>query len=164
MAFTPTTLTGSYALNGNGSLLVGGTITSGSTGITWSGGEELNGFKSGNIDITASTVDNSARGDGGWAKNSPGSRSATLSLTANRKLGDTAQEGLIDLLMGDDFQNQGVAIYWKSGDGTNTKGLMGTFVLTSYSENQSGGGDADGTATEISFEFASYSPVYTGEE
>lgn len=162
MSFTTTNLTGSYALNGNGDLVCGGTITTTQGTTTFSGGESLKGFKSGTLNITASSVDNSARGDGGWAVNAPGSRSATLEITFNRIASDTTQQSMIDMLTAadSDFRTKGVAISYKTSDGTNTKEIFGVFVPTDYSQSQSGGGDADGTAEEVSMTFASWSPLY----
>lgn len=162
MSFNLTNLTGSYALNGNGDLIVGGSITTGSGGVqSFTGGESLKGFKSGTLNITASSVDNSARGDGGWAVNSPGSRTATLEVTFNRIISDTTQQSLIDLFTASDtdFKTKGVAIAYKTSDGATTKTIYGVFVPTDLSQNQTGGGDADGTAEEVSITFASWSPL-----
>ena len=162
MAFVETTLPNSYSLNGLGTLVVGGTIASSGGTTTFSGGEELGGFKSGSISFDASTIDNSTRGDGGWAINSPGSRSCTLDLTWNKLESDAGQVGLMGLLTQAqaDWSTKGVAIKYTSTDGTNTSGFFGLFVPTAYSENQSGGGDADGTAVECSMTLASYKDVY----
>lgn len=162
MSCSTVSLTGKYALNGNGSLKVGGSIST-TTTAAYSGGEELNGFKSGNLSISASSVDNSARGDGGWAVNGAGSRSATLEITFNRILGDTAQDFLLALFTADqdDFLTQGVAICYETGDGTNTRQVFGTFVPTDLTQNQTGGGDADGTAEEVSITFSNYGALYS---
>ena len=162
MSFSTTTLANSYSLNANGTMIVGGTIaTSGGT-ATFSGGESLGGFKSGSISFDASSIDNSTRGDGGWAKNAPGARSATIDLTWNKLETDAGQVGLMGLLTQsqEDWSENGVAIKYTSTNGTDTSGFFGVFVPTSYSENQTGGGDADGTAVECSMTLASYGEIY----
>ena len=169
MATSLTTLTGLYNLNGNGSLDVGGTITKSGTTATYTAGEELGGFKSGSISFDASTVDNSARGDGGWAVNSPGSRSATIELTWNKLEGDDGQDCLTGMLTqaSADWATKGVAIRYQSANGNPTTsgtiidGFFGVFVPTAYSENQTGGGDADGTAVECSMTLASNGEIYS---
>lgn len=162
MSCTTVTLTGKYALNGNGSLNVGGSITTTTGTTSYSGGEEVKGFKSGSLNISASSVDNSARGDGGWAVNGAGSRSATLEVTFNRIIGDTAQDFIIGLFTADqdDFLTSGIAIKYASSDGSTTSSIFGTFVPTDITYNQTGGGDADGTAEEVTVTFANYGALY----
>ena len=166
-------LTGAYSLNGNGRLNVGGSITYDTTtgAATYTaptgaqGGGELGGFKSGSISFDASSVDNSTRGEGGWAVNSPGSRSATIELTWNKLETDAGQDELVDMITfkQSDWQNKGIAIAYLSSDGAATSptqsGFCGVFVPTSYSENQSGGGDNDATAVECSMTLVSYKEV-----
>lgn len=161
---TLTSLTGKYALNGNGDLIIGCTITppGSGTAASYTGGASLKGFKSGSISFSASSVDNSARGDGGWAVNAAGSRSATLDVTFNRIIGDAAQDALISHMASasSTFQNNGFGIAYITSNGTTTKTILGVFVPTEYSQSQSGGGDSDGTAEEVSFSFGSYGELY----
>ena len=164
------TLTGAYSLNGNGRLNVGGSYTTSGTTTTYTqpsstAGQtgDLGGFKSGSISFDASSVDNSTRGDGGWAINAPGVRSATIELTWNKLETDHAQDELVDMLTfaQADWQGKGIAVAYLSADttGTNKSGFCGTFVPTAYSENQTGGGDNDATAVECSMTLVSYGPV-----
>ena len=167
-------LTGAYSLNGNGRLNVGGAITYDATthAATYTAppssenfGGELGGFKSGSISFDASSVDNSTRGEGGWAVNSPGSRSATIELTWNKLETDAGQDALVDMITfsQSDWQNKGIAIAYLSSDGAATSpeesGFCGVFVPTSYSETQSGGGDNDATAVECSMTLVSYREI-----
>ena len=158
-------LSGSYSLNANGRLNVGGTIASG----VYSAGLELEGFKSGSVSFDASTIDNSTRGEGGWAVNAPGSRSCTIELTWNKKelesgqtTSDNAQALLMSMLTQSqaDWSTKGINIAYLSSNGTTKSGFAGLFVPTAYSENQSGGGDADATAVECSMTLASYKDIY----
>ena len=162
MAFNTTSLSNSYSLNGNGTLNVGGTITGTGSSATYAAGEDLGGFKSGSISFDASSIDNSTRGDGGWALNSPGSRSATIDLTWNKLETDAGQIGLMGLITQAqaDWSTKGVAIKYTSTNGTDTSGFFGVFVPTAYSESQSGGGDNDGTAVECTMTLASYQEIH----
>ena len=161
------TLTGAYSLNGNGRLNVGGAITTDSqTGVTTyttpsANGGELGGFKSGSISFEASTVDNSTRGEGGWAVNSPGARNCTIELTWNKLENDDAQNELYTMLMQAqaDWSTKGIAIAYLSSNGTDKSGFTGIFVPTAYSETQTGGGDADATAVECTMSFANYKEI-----
>ena len=149
----------SYSLNSNGSLDVGGTVSGG----TYTSGNELGGFKSGSISFEATTVDNSTRGEGGWAVNSPGARSCTLELTWNKLETDAAQVELVGMWTQTqaNWNNKGIYIRYKSTNGKSgteleESGFYGIFVPTAYSENQTGGGDNDATAVECSMTLVNY--------
>jgi len=167
MSFTPQAITGAYSLNGNGRLKVGGVFTppSGTTPASYTDGEELNGFKDGTIVFDASTVNNACRSDGGWAKAVAGARSCKVDLTFNKLEQDAAQVGLRAMLTvpQSDWEGKAVALAYTSTDGAATtpsvSGFAGLFVITSYSEKQSGGGDSDATAVECSISLESWGEI-----
>lgn len=179
MAFALSSLTGSYSLNGNGSLDVGGTITESGGSFTYANGVELTGFKSGSISFSAGSVDNSTRGEGGWAAAAPGARSCTLDITYNKIDGayssqsatSDPQYNLREMFsqVQADWSSKAVAIKYTSKAKNSagkwvTSGFFGLFIPTSYSESQSGGGDNDGTAVECSMSFASYGQIHSIQE
>ena len=142
MAFTTTALTGgSYELSSAGSLTVGTC--------------ELGGFKSGTFTIEGESVENYARGDGGWTKAAPGKRSGSVSLTFLKLQSDAAQAGIRGLMLDSDYQTKGVEIVYKTTSSTAGPGFKGTFCLTNYSESSTEGGEA----VECSAEFAAFGPI-----
>ena len=140
MSFSTVSLTGSYDLSSQGSLSIGG--------------ESLGGFKSGSVTIEAETVENYARGDGGWTSSAPGRRSASLSVTFLKLGTDACQVGIRALALDSDFQSKGVQVVYRSENASTSAGtgFKGTFVLTNYSESQTDGGEA----VECSAEFQGY--------
>lgn len=173
MAFSTVSLPqGTFALNGNGHIYCGGSATWDSTDTSIlssvSGGYELKGFTSGSISISGSSVTNEARGiGGGWAQAAPGGRSATLQLSFLRLVGDTAQDGLLGMISADKstWSNNGVALAYgvdttetASGGTTTTKlhGFGGVWILTDVSIEQSGGGDNDANAENVSLTFSAF--------
>lgn len=173
MAFTLTNLPqGSFALNGSGHLYAGGTATWNAQDPTKlesvTGGYELKGFTSGSIQVSGGSVTIEARGVGdGWSQAAPGGRSATMSLTCNRIIGDTCQDGLISMATQgkSDWQTKGVAIAYgidhkvtqEGSEVTKLKGFVGVWVLTDVSFEQSGGGDNDANAETVTFSFSAFS-------
>lgn len=142
MAFTTTALTGgSYELSSAGSMLIGT--------------EELGGFKSGTFTIEGESVENYARGDGGWTKAAPGKRSASVSVTFLKMQSNAAQAGIRGLMLDSDYQTKGVEIVYKTTSTTAGTGFKGTFCLTNYSESSSEGGEA----VECSAEFAAFGQI-----
>lgn len=126
MAFTTVPLTTSYDISSQGELSIGGC--------------ELGGFKSATLTIEGESVDNYARGDGGWSTAAPGKRSWSLDLTFLRLKSDACQVGLRALATGADYQSKGVAVAYS--DGATSGGFSGTAVLSNYSEKQADGGEA----------------------
>lgn len=143
MSFTTVPLTTSYDLSSQGSLSIGT--------------EELKGFKSGTLSIEGETVENSARGDGGWTVAAPGKRSATLETTFLKLPTDACQAGIRSLSLDPNYQSLGVPVVYRSNASSPSdgSGFKGTFVLTSYSETQTDGGDA----VECSANFAGYGAI-----
>ena len=143
MAFTTTSLTSSYDLSSQGSMKIGT--------------EELNGFKSGSFTIEGESVENYARGDGGWTKSAPGKRNATVEVTFLKLPTCACQTGIRDLMLNANYQALGVEIVYRSEKATTSAGtgFKGTFILTNYSESQTDGGDA----VECTVNFESYGPV-----
>lgn len=143
MAFNTTPLNSSYDLSSQGSMKIGG--------------EELKGFKSGSLSIEGESVENYARGDGGWTASAPGKRSATVEVTFLKLATNACQVGIRTLILDSEYQKKGVEIVYRSESETTSAGtgFKGVFVLTSYSESQSEGGEA----VECTANFAAYGPL-----
>lgn len=165
--FATTTLSGSYSLNGNGELWIGCTRTESGTPVTisFSGGEKLGGFKDGSVNFEASAVDNSTRGDNGWTVKAPASRSVKVELTFNKLEGDAAQIGIRELIAApqETWSTKGVCLNYlsaaPSGSSTVKNGFGGVFIISGYSEKQSGGGDNDATAVECTLSLESWGAI-----
>lgn len=140
MAFTTTDLTTSYDLSSQGSCLIG-TL-------------ELGGFTGGTVTIQGESIENYARGDGGWTVAAPGKRSGTLEVSFLKLPNDPCQAGIRSLMLDADYQSKGVPIEYRSNKSnpSDGSGFKGTFVLTNYSEQQQTGGEA----VECTANFAAY--------
>ena len=143
MAFTTTNLTTSYDLSSQGSCKIG-TL-------------ELNGFTGGTFTIEGESIENYARGDGGWTVAAPGKRSGTLEVTFLKLPTDACQVGIRSLMLDADYQSKGVSIEYFSNKSnpSDGSGFKGTFVLTNYSEQQQTGGEA----VECTANFAAYGAI-----
>lgn len=158
-------LSGSYSLNANGDLKVG--LAKSSTDGTYSGGESVPGLVSASINFDASSVSNEGKGDMGWAKASPGTRSATVDITFNMIDGDAVHEFLMQHFCEDQstWSTNGIAIEYTSTSPTSTsgtwlrEGFVGTFIPTSMSSSEAYGGDNDATAVQVTLSFASHGPI-----
>ena len=131
MSFQTVPLTTSYDLSSQGSCKIG-TL-------------ELKGFTGGTLTIQGESVENYARGDGGWTVAAPGKRSGTLEVTFLKLPTDECQQGIRGLILDANYQKLGVPIEYLSNESnpSDGSGFKGTFVLTSYSEQQQTGGEAD---------------------
>lgn len=143
MAFALTDLTSSYELSSEGTLTIGG--------------ELLGGFKSGSLNFSADTIDNSTRDDQGWTKPAPGNRSASLEVTWNKLETDACQVGIRGYILNADFQTKGVAVVYRSESKSTAPGdgFSGVFILSNYGETQG----MDGTAVECTATFNSWGPI-----
>lgn len=175
MAFSDVSLpAGSFALNGNGHLYVGGSATFDSTDTSKvtaiTGGYELKGFTSGSIQISGSATQNQARGVGdGWSQGAPGGRSATMQLSFLRIIGDTAQDGLLAFITANkaNWQSKGVTVAYGvnyedssvTPAVTKLSGFAGVWVVTDCSIEQSGGGDNDAQAETVTISLSSFSNI-----
>lgn len=130
MAFSTVSLTTSYDLSSQGSMTIGG--------------EELKGFKGGTLKIEGQAVENNARGDGGWTVSAPGKRSGSVEVTFLKLPTDGCQAGIRALMLDPDYQSKGVAIVYRSNASSPSdgSGFKGVFVLASYQETSTEGGDA----------------------
>ena len=130
MAFTTVPLTSSYDLSSQGSCSIGTC--------------DLKGFTGGTLTIQGESVENYARGDGGWTVAAPGKRSGTLEVTFLKLPTNDCQAGIRTLILDADYQNKGVEIVYRSNASSPSdgSGFKGTFVLTNYSEAQQTGGEA----------------------
>lgn len=140
MAFTTTPLTTSYDLSSQGSCKIG-TV-------------ELGGFTGGTLTVQGESIENYARGDGGWTVAAPGKRSGTLEVTFLKLPTDECQVGIRNLMLDANYQNLGVPVDYRSNKSnpSDGSGFKGTFVLTNYSEQQQTGGEA----VECTANFAAY--------
>lgn len=143
MAFTTVDLTTSYDLSSQGLCTIG-TV-------------ELGGFTGGTLTIQGESVENYARGDGGWVVNAPGKRSGTLEVTYLKLSTDACQTGIRNLMLDADYQKKGVNIIFRSekADPSAGTGFKGLFTLTSISEQQQEGGQA----VECTAQFSAYGAI-----
>ena len=143
MAFQTVDLTTSYDLSSQGLCTIG-TV-------------ELGGFTGGTLTIQGESVENYARGDGGWVVNAPGKRSGTLEVTFLKLSTDACQNGIRGLMLSADYQKKGVNIVFRSEKAETSAGtgFKGVFTLTSISEKQQEGGQA----VECTAQFAAYGAI-----
>lgn len=138
MAFVTTPFSQTYDLSSQGTLTLGTCL--------------LGGFKSGTLHLEGETVENYSRDDDGWTKPVPTRRSGTLSVTYLKLEDDECQVGLRAHSVSSNFLTDYIPVVYRSekketAPGT---GFKGNFVMTSYQEEQTDGGDA----VECSVEFA----------
>lgn len=144
MAFTLKDIGSTYELSGDGTLTIGT--------------ELLGGFKSGTLSFSAESTDNGTRDDKGWARSTPGKRSAQLQVTFNKMTSNACQAGIRSYVLHEEFHRKGVDVVYRteSNETAPGDGFSGTFVLSNYEESTQEEGSG---AVECSATFDSWGPI-----